>query len=164
MRVLGTMAAAAALGCMAPAAAQLEPFTDYEVSDAVWVITTVKVDANMDDFYLEGLRATWVESNEIAKELGHIEDYAILQSALPQSGDFNLMLAVRFESMAALGPSRERYDAFMEAWGTANQDNTEQIARSYPEMREITGEYIMHELTMLDPDAPAAVAEPEAEN
>lgn len=59
----------------AVAFADLDPWTDYELSDAVWSVTTVRVDANMDDAYLEGLAETWVTTNEVAKKLGQIEEY-----------------------------------------------------------------------------------------
>jgi len=62
------------------ALAQLEPFTDYDISDELWNITTIKVDPNMGDDYLEGLRDTWVASNKIAMELGQIEDFMIFRS------------------------------------------------------------------------------------
>ena len=54
----------------ATANADLEPFTDYEESEEVHLVTTIKVDANREDTYLEGLRETWVPGNEVAKELG----------------------------------------------------------------------------------------------
>src|SRR5882757_2049725 len=82
--------------------ADLEPWKDYTVSDAVWSVTTIKVHSNMDDAYLEGLRKTWVESSEVAKKLGHIEDYHIYRSDLMESGNFNLMLVVKFKNNEAL--------------------------------------------------------------
>lgn len=153
MKMRSAMAALALALMAAPASAQLELYEDYELSDAVWVVATVKVDANMGDYYLEGLKSTWVAGNEVAKSLGHIEDYVILSSAFPESGDFNLLLAVRFASMADLAPSRERYDAFMAAWGEENQAATRETVKTYPELRKITGEYVMHELTMLHGDS-----------
>ncbi|MEM9288963.1 MAG: hypothetical protein AAGA36_11555, partial [Pseudomonadota bacterium] len=57
---------AAAVLCSGAASAQLEYYEDYEVSDAVWNVTTVKVDANMGDYYLEGLKQTWVAANEVS--------------------------------------------------------------------------------------------------
>ena len=146
MRAL-ILAAAFAIGA-ATASAQLKPYEDYEVDDAVWSVTTVKVDANMGDYYLEGLRDTWVASNEVAKELGHIEDYAIVVSELPASGDFNMMLMVKYASTADLEPSQEKYEAFMEAWGDENQDLVEEKVMDYPSMREITGEYMFRNLKM----------------
>ena len=51
------------------ALAQLEPYTDYDISGELWNITFIKVDPNMGDDYLEGLKETWVASNKVAKEL-----------------------------------------------------------------------------------------------
>lgn len=133
---------------MAPALADLEPYKDYEASETVYLVTTIQVDPNMDDAYLEGIRQTWVASNKVAKELGHIVDYSIFRSDLPQSGSFNLILVVEFAKTADLGPSKERYDAFMKARGKANADaSTEYAQKNYPAMRKITGEYMMREIT-----------------
>lgn len=129
--------------------ADLQPFTDYDTSDAVYLVTTVKVDSNMGDAYLEGLKATWVPGNEIAKELGQIEDYAIYRSDLPESGEFNLILVVKLASAADMQPSKERYDAFMEEYGRqASNEATEFAQQNYPAMRELTGSYMMREITI----------------
>jgi hypothetical protein len=69
------------------AVADLEPWTDYELSEGVTNVTTVKVDSNMIDKYLEGLSQTWAPGNEVAKELGQIEGYWIHVSQLPNGGD-----------------------------------------------------------------------------
>ena len=129
--------------------ADLQPFTDYDASDAVYLVTTVKVDSNMGDAYLEGLKATWVPGNEIAKELGQIEDYAIYRSDLPASGEFNLILVVKLASAADMQPSKERYDTFMEEYGRqASDEATEFAQQNYPAMRELTGSYMMREITI----------------
>lgn len=131
-----------------PAWAQLEPYKDYNVSESVWHVTAVKVNANMTDHYLEGLRATWIASNKVAKELGHIEDFKILSSELPNSGEWNLLLMTKFKTTADFGPNKARYDAFMKAWGAANRDMVEEKVKAYPNVREITGEYMVRELTV----------------
>ena len=69
----------------------------------------------MDDAYLEGIKQTWAASNDVAKELGQIEEYWIYRSDLPQSGDFNLLLVIKYANTADLAPNKERYDAFIEA-------------------------------------------------
>ncbi len=130
------------------ALAQLDPWTDYDISEAVWSVTTVKVDANMGDDYLEGIKATWVASNEVAKELGQIEEYSIFRSDLPQSGDFNLLLIVKFKNTADLAPNKADYDAFMAKWGEKRQEQSREIVKDYPSMREITGDYLMREITI----------------
>jgi hypothetical protein len=129
--------------------ADLEPWKDYTVSEAVWSVTTIKVHSNMDDAYLEGLKKTWVASNEVAKQLGQIEEYHIYRSDLGESGSFNLMLVVKFKNNQMLGPSKARYEAFMKEWGAErNKKTTDTAQHVYPAMRDITGEYNMREITI----------------
>lgn len=129
--------------------ADLEPWKDYTVSEAVWSVSTIKVHSNMGDAYLEGLKKTWVASNEVAKKLGQIEDYHIFRSDLEDSGSFNLLLVVKFKNTDALAPNKARYDAFMKEWGAErNKKSTEMSQRNYPAMREIVGEYQLREITL----------------
>jgi len=144
---LGTPLLLATLILAQPAFAQLKPHTDYDTSASIDSVTTVRVHANMIDYYLEGIRATWVASSEAAKKLGQIEDYAVYVSDLPLSGDFNVMLVTTVKNAADLDPNKERYDAFMKAWGDANEKMTEEKVKTYPDLREITGEYRMRKIT-----------------
>lgn len=129
--------------------ADLEPYKDYNESDAVWQVTTIKVHSNMGDAYLEGLKQTWVASSEVAKKLGQIEDYHIYRSDLPESGNFNLMLIVKFKNNEQLAPNKARYEAFMKEWGAERDKKTTQTAqKEYPGMRDITGDYLMREITI----------------
>ncbi|WP_147366963.1 hypothetical protein [Aurantiacibacter zhengii] len=147
--MLGSLAAALALATVsAPASAQLSEYEDYEYSDSVVELTTVRVDPGQLDTYLEGLRQTWVASNEVAKQLGHIEDYGIYANMAPSSGDFHLLLVIEFPG-ENMQPSRERYDAFMDAWGEANMQNSnETVVNIYNEIREIQGVYLTREIMM----------------
>jgi len=128
------------------ASADLTPWEDYEVSEAVWSVTTIKVDPNMGDAYLEGIKKTWVASNEVAKKLGQIEDYSIYRSDLPQSGDFNLLLIVKFANTADMAPNKARYEAFMKEWGPQAEETSEYAQKNYPGMREITGQYNLRKI------------------
>ncbi len=133
----------------APIAAQLEVWEDYEVSDAVWSLTMVKLDPGTQDIYLEGLKSTWVAANEVAKSLGHVEYYAIHANQAVAPGAFDLLLVIKFPSTEVMGPSRERYNAFMEAWGKENQEaSNEKVLELYNEIREIQGEYMTREITI----------------
>lgn len=147
MKVLAPLALLAALCFAQPAHAQLKPYTDYETSASISSVTTVKVDANMIDYYLEGIRGTWVASSEAAKKLGQIQSYSVYVSDLPNSGDFNVILVTRVKNASDLEPSKERYEAFMKAWGKANEQKTRATVKSYPDIREITGEYQLREIT-----------------
>ena len=129
--------------------ADLTPWEDYEASEAVWVLTTVKVHSNMGDAYLEGLRETWIPGNKIAKELGQIESWSIYRSDFPNSGDFNLLLVVKMAKTEDLAPNKARYDAFMAKFTKKMADETTEYAqKNYPAMREITGDYLLREITI----------------
>jgi len=149
MKIISAVAAVATALFTYTAVADLEPWKDYEVSDAVWTVTTVKVDSNMGDAYLEGIKNTWVKGNEFAKELGQIEDYHIFRSDLPNSGHFNLLLVVKFASGKDLEPNKKNYDALIKKWGQQNADAATDFAQeNYPAMRKITGQYRMREITL----------------
>lgn len=129
--------------------ADLTPYEDYEVSDAVWSVTTVKVDSNMGDAYLEGLRESWIPGNKIAQDLGQIESWSIFRSQLPESGDWNLLLIVKFANTSDLAPNKARYDAFMKKYTQKTADeHTEYAQENYPAMRELTGQYLLREVTI----------------
>jgi len=129
------------------ASADLEPYTDYEIGSVLSNVTTVKVDSNMIDKYLEGLKATWAPANDIAVELGQIESYGIYVSQLANSGDFNVILVVRMKDAADMQPDQSEYEAFMKKWGEENQKLSDKIVLTYPDIRTITGEYLMREIT-----------------
>lgn len=131
-----------------PAWAQLTPFTDFDTSKELWNITLVKVDSNMTEDYLEGLKETWVASNKVAMDLGQIEDFHIYRSELENSGDVNLFLVTKFADSSQLEPNKAEYAKFMKAWGDANEERTREITKNYPSMREITGEYLVREITI----------------
>ncbi len=146
MKKLIALGLAAALAT--PAAAQLKPYEDYTVSDTVSTVVTVKVKENMINDYLQGIRATWVASNEVQKRLGHMRDYHVYVSDLPNSGDFNVILVTEFANTGDLAPNKARYEAFMKAWGAANEASTRTTTTTvYPNLRNITGEYLMRQVT-----------------
>ena len=130
------------------AAADLEAWKDYDISVGVSNVTTVKVDSNMIDKYLEGLSKTWVPGNETAKELGQIESYSIFVSELPNGGQFNIVLVTNFKDASSLQPNKGDADAFNEAWGDENQAINDEIVPTYPDIRTISGEYLMREITI----------------
>ena len=127
--------------------ADLDPWTDYDIGSQLSNVTTVKVKSNMIDKYLEGLRATWAPANDVAIELGQIESYSIYVSDLANSGDFNVVLVVRMKDAAAMQPTKARYEAFMKKWGEENQKRSDEIVLTYPDIRTITGEYLLREVT-----------------
>lgn len=131
-----------------PSQAELEIYKDYQLGHEIISMTTVRIDANMENVYLEGLRDTWVKAMRLQKKLGFIKDWKIYTSELAQSGDFNMILMVIFKSSTDLEPNQKKYQQFMESWGKANQENTRKISKTYPEVRKLTGEYRLREILM----------------
>ena len=130
--------------------ADFQPWVDYEPSEAVYSVTTIKVKSNMEDDYLEGLANTWATGNDVAIKLGHMESYSIYRSQLSEGGDFNLILVVKFASTADMAPNKARYEEFMKAFTKKRSDETSEFAKTnYPAMREITGTYMMREIKLL---------------
>ncbi len=148
MKYVSSALALAALLLASPSAwSQLKPYHDYDMSDEITHVTTVKVNANMIDDYLEGIRKTWAAAADTRKTLGQLKDYSILVSELPNSGDFNVVLVEYFENRAQAEPSKDRYDAFMKAWGEDTEAKNREITKNYPSMREISGEYSLRRIT-----------------
>ena len=127
---------------------RLEVYQDYDLGTEITVMTTVKIDANMEDIYLAGLRNSWVKAVGVQKELGFIKDWKILASDLPQSGEFNMITMVMFDSAADLEPSKKKYTAIMKKLSEEARKQMNQIESKYPEVRTITGEYRMREIIL----------------
>ena len=146
----GLLTIGLAIALSTPAAAQLRPYTDYTVSDSVSNVTTVKVKENMVEDYLQGIRNTWAKGNDAAIKLGQMQSYKVYVSDLANSGDFNVVLVTTFANTSDLAPNRARYEAFMRSFGTANEAPIRSTTTTvYPNIRTITGEYLMREVTFL---------------
>ena len=130
-----------------PASAQLQPWEDYEASDSVWLVTHVDLDPGTFGIYLEGLKSTWIAANEVAKELGQIKDYAIYSNQFGSADDFDLVLVIEMESTDDIAPNRERYEAFLEAYGRANIDaGNETVLELYNKIRRIQGNWLLRRI------------------
>ena len=130
-----------------PASAQLQPWEDYEPSDSVWTVTHVDLDPGTFGIYLEGLKSTWIAANEVAKELGQIKDYAIYANQYGAADEFDLVLVIEYEKTDDIAPNRQRYDEFLEAWGQANIDQSnETVLELYNKIRRIKGTYLLRKI------------------
>jgi len=147
MKLHHVLAGIVLTGFASIASADLDAWTDYDISSGVSNVTTIKVDSNMIDKYLEGIKATWAPANDVAVELGQIEGYNIYVSQLANSGDFNVILVVRMKDAADMQPNQADYDAFMKEWDEAARERSDKIVMTYPDIRTITGEYLMREIT-----------------
>ncbi len=148
LKSAGFACAAAAMAFAAPAAAEINVYEDYTPSDEVVEMTTVKVDEGQFETYLEGLMGTWVAANKVAKELGHIKNYAIW--AVPYGdNDVNLILTVTYPTTAHTGPSKERYDEFMAKWSEEQiEASNKQVLELYNKIRKIQGTYVLRRIEL----------------
>jgi len=127
---------------------RLEIYEDYDLGTEITMMTTVKIDPNMGDVYLAGLRESWVKAVKIQKNLGYIKDWKIYGSDLSVSGNFNMLLMVTFDSAADLEPSKKKYAAFMKKWSEKDEKKSNEISAKYPEVRTLTGEYRLREIIL----------------
>ncbi len=141
--------AASAFMIAAPASAQMQVFEDYEPSDAVYEMVTVNIEPGEFETYLENLKETWVQGNEIAKRLGHIEDYAIYANPNGAGEALDMVLMIKYSSTTDLAPSKERYQAFMREWGKQREESSQKTVREvYNNIRELTGQYHLREIIL----------------
>lgn len=146
----GLACAAAAMAFATPAAAQITVYEDYTPSEEVVEMTTIKVDEGQFETYLEGLMGTWVAANKVAKELGHIKNYAIW--AVPYGdNNVNLILTITYPSTEHTGPSKERYDEFMAAWGEERiEAGNTKVLELYNKIRKIQGVYMLRQVELAE--------------
>ena len=131
---------------MLPVFAIAEPWVDYELSEEVVEMTVVTVKPNMKDDYLMGIKKTWVDSCNIQKELGHIIGCAVY-TANTAGTDPNVFLTIRYENLAAMGPNKDKYNEFIEAWrAKLSESDQDDIAGGYGDMREIVDLVILQEV------------------
>lgn len=143
------VAAAAAFFTFAAgsASAQVTVYEDYQPSDMIWSVTFVDLEPGTQDLYLEGLQNTWVAANEVAKDLGHISDYAIYANQFGAGADFDLMLVVQMDNTSDLAPSQDRYNEFMAAWGEERQDESNStVIELYNEIRTLQSEHLIRRI------------------
>jgi hypothetical protein len=101
----------------------------------------------MKDDYLMGIKRTWVDACNIQKELGHILGCGVY-TANTAGTDPNVFLTIRYENLAAMGPNKQKYNEFTEAWRKKiSESEQENIAGGYDDMREIVDLVVLQEVT-----------------
>ena len=136
--------AALSLGIASLCSAQSDaPFTE----GPVWNITMVKVKPGLGDQYLKGLAKTLKGTLDEAKKQNFIISYKILlgDAATPQ--DFNILVMVESKNMAALDNAREKFDPIAKKV-VGSTEEQEKTAVQRLEIREITGNKLMREITL----------------
>lgn len=117
------------------------------VEGPVWELQMIKAKYGLEDDYFNNLRATLKSGLDEAKKEKVILDYKILfgEAASPQ--DYNVMILLEFQNMAAFDNLRDRFDPILiKAAGSAEKQTQVQIKRL--DVRELLGEKVMREITL----------------
>src|SRR5262249_5692940 len=136
--------AALSLGIASPCVAQSDaPYTE----GSVWTVTMVKTKAGMTDEYLKELAKTLKASLEEAKKQNLVLDYKIMLGNPATPHDFNILIMVELNNMAAQDNTREKFDSIArKVVGTTDQQQAMQVKRL--DIREILGTKLMREITL----------------
>jgi hypothetical protein len=111
------------------------------------ICTTGSVRPFDKDDYFKNLRATVKNPLDEAKKQRIIIDYKILFDEAASQQDYNVMILLEFQNMAAFDNLRERLDPILvKAAGSVDQQTQIQIKRM--DVREIMGEKVMREITL----------------
>ncbi len=145
---LRTIITLAVLMFSTASSAEFEEWKDYVIKDEVVSMTTIKVDAGKGEDYLEGLAQTWAATNQIAKDIGQINDFSIYVSRLPESGDFNVVLIITMDSISNFVWTEKQANNFRKKWGERSRKESRETAKTYPELRTITGQYLLGEVEL----------------
>ena len=117
------------------------------IEGPVWEVQMIKTKYGLEDDYFKNLTESLKNPLDEAKKKKIILDYKILfgEAALPQ--DYNVMILLEFQNMAALDNLRDKLDPlFVKAAGSADQQTRVQIRRL--DVREVLGEKVMREITL----------------
>lgn len=113
----------------------------------VWDISYVKTTPGNFNNYLRDLAAGWKRVNDEAMERGYIESYKILTGQAGHPGDWDLMLLIEYENMAALDGAFEKFDPMIdEVFGTMDDADQATVVRS--QLREILGGKLAREIVL----------------
>jgi hypothetical protein len=129
-----------------PAAAQQNiPYTE----GSVWTLGFIRVNAGMDDDYLNNLRANWKRINDEAKRQGLVLSYKVISAPAANRDDWDLLLMVEYKNMAALDGLRQKSEPIMaKLIGPQSERRTRAVQRN--EIREIIGGKLGRELILRD--------------
>ena len=146
LRILTTFSLVLLLGL--PSIAQGDDKDLYR-DGSVYRVTMVRTEANSMDDYLEQLSRMYMPMMKAAQEAGLIKSYKLLTGGYSNMDDFDLMLLVEIENMAALDETPEReakWKAVREkVRASLGQGAEDEIQATYRKIRSIQGSKLMRE-------------------
>lgn len=112
---------------------------------SVWQVTFVKLVPGMGTPYLKNLQSNWKTVLDAGKKEGLILSYKILSGAAATEDDWDLMLLVEMENMAALDGLEEKFNAIVTKT-IGPEDAQQNLMLKLGDMREILGSKITREI------------------
>ena len=125
----------------------------WNTSEAVYQVSTIDLEPNVDAQYLNQMKRTWGTNMKILKADGLIEDYHIYKSVNEYDGDYDLLLVIKYKNLASLDSNPKRNKAWDKATEKArkiiSQEQVSQITGTFPKMRTILDQKLMREITFI---------------
>ena len=125
----------------------------WNTSEAVYQVSTIDLEPNVDAQYLNQMKRTWGTNMKILKADGLIEDYHIYKSVNEYDGDYDLLLVIKYKNLASLDSNPKRNKAWDKATEKArkiiSQEQVNQITGTFPKMRTILDQKFMREITFI---------------
>ena len=115
----------------------------------VWSLTFVRTGANVAEDYLKDISKTWKTFMDGAVKEGLVKSYKILLGPPANEDDFNIVLMIENENMAAFDPDPERdakFDAMEEKIKESMEGKYEETIINYEKLRQIYGTKVMREI------------------
>ena len=115
----------------------------------VWSLTFVRTGANVAEDYLKDISKTWKTFMDGAVKEGLVKSYKILLGPPANEEDFNIVLMIENENMAAFDPDSERdakFDAMEEKIKESMEGKYEETIINYEKLRQIYGTKVMREI------------------
>lgn len=118
-------------------------------SGTVWSLSFIRTGANVADDYLKGIKNTWEASMKEAIKEGLIKSYKILLGEAANKEDYNVILMIEFENLAALDPDPVRdkkWEAIENKIKDKMKDEYQKTVQNYETIREWFGAKLMREI------------------
>ena len=115
----------------------------------VWSLTFVRTGANVAEDYLKDISKTWKTFMDGAVKEGLVKSYKILLGPPANEEDFNIVLMIENENMAAFDPDPERdakFDAMEEKIKESMKGKYDETVTNYENLRQIYGTKVMREI------------------
>jgi len=118
-------------------------------SGTVWSLSFVRTGTNVVDDYLKGIKNTWEATMKEAIKEGLIKSYKILLGEAANKEDYNIILMIEFENMAALDPDQVRdkkWEAIDNKIKDKMKEEYQKTIQNYETIREWFGAKLMREI------------------